>query len=311
MRRMCFCLFMVCTMMMVVVNDACARHNTGAQFLGFGIGARASGMGEAMGAVADDASAIYWNPAGLGFIQNMQVMAAHHQLYPGISDGFYHNFMGGVMPLGKEMGVIGGGVIYVAKGSHPIMKEYDGLGALEQTGEFYSRDMSWIVSYGRMLRNGIAVGGGIKYIDSKLYVDGQAMAVDLGVLAKDVVRKGLNVGVSLTNYGNKIYYQDKYQADALPLTLRIGAGYRINDELLLACDINQQINDKYIGTNLGIECYLMNNLIARAGYFDKGAGLKGLTYGFGVPYGRYRFDFANAPGGELGRINKVSVGMGW
>lgn len=309
MRRICFCLIIVC--MMMVVNDACAKHNTGAQFLGFGVGARASGMGEAMGAVVDDASAIYWNPAGLGFIQNMQVMATHHQLYPGISDGFYHNFMGGVLPMKEGMGVIGGGIIYVAQGNHPIMKDYDGLGALEQTGEFYSQDMAWIVSYGRMIGKEIAIGGGIKYIDSTLFVDGQAMAVDLGVLAKDVVRKGLNLGVSLTNYGNKIYYHDKSQADALPLSLRLGVGYRLNDEIILAADINQQITDKFTGINLGVEGYIANSFIGRVGYLDKGAGLKGLTYGFGIPYGRYRFDFANVPGGDLGRINKVAIGMGF
>src|SRR5512138_2608050 len=37
-----------------------------AQFLKIGIGARAVGLGEAYGAVADDSYALYWNPAGLG-----------------------------------------------------------------------------------------------------------------------------------------------------------------------------------------------------------------------------------------------------
>ncbi|MEK7275328.1 MAG: PorV/PorQ family protein, partial [Candidatus Desantisbacteria bacterium] len=281
-------LWLIMLSMITAINDAYAKHNTGAKCLTFGIGARASGMGEAMGAVADDVSAMYWNPAGLGFIKDMQVMTAHHQLYPDISNDFYHNFIGGVMPLKvdkKNKAAIGAGVIYLAQGINPIMKDYDGMGTLEQIGEFQSRDIAAIVSYGQRLKENIAVGAAIKYIDSRLYVnyDGHAAAIDFGVLARDVTRKGLNVGVSLANYGNKIYYQDKPQADALPLTLRFGIGYRINDEFLLAADINQQINDKYIGINLGIEGYLVNNFIIRAGYFDKGAGLKGLTYGFGVP----------------------------
>lgn len=311
MKRTCVVLIIVC--IMAAANNAHAKHNTGARCLSFGIGARASGMGEAMGAIADDTSAIYWNPAGLGFIQNMQIMAAHYQLYPDISNGCYHNFMGGIMPLGKNNGVVGSGIIYLSQGDYPIMKDYDGLGALEQTGECHARDIAWIVSYGRMFEKNMAIGGGIKYIDSKLYTDhdGHAMAIDLGVLARDVGRKGLSVGVSLTNYGDRIYYQGKAQADALPLALRLGLGYRVNDKLLLAADLNQQIHDKYIGINLGIEGYLMNNFIVRAGYFDKGAGLKGITYGFGVPCGRHRFDFANTPGGDLGRINKMTMGMGF
>jgi hypothetical protein len=299
--------------MIMVISDSFAKHNTGAKCLSFGVGARASGMGEAMGAIADDTSAIYWNPAGLGFIQNMQVMAAHYQLYPNISDGFYHNFIGGVMPVIGNKGVIGTGIIYLAKGINPIIKDYNGLGTLEQTGEFQSRDIVAIVSYGQRLKGNIAIGATMKYIDSKLYIDhnGNILSIDLGILVKDVPKKGLSIGASLTNYGKKIYYQDKPQADALPLALRFGAGYQLNDEFLFACDLNQQINDKYLGINLGIEGYIVNNFIARAGYLDKGAGLKGLTYGFGVPYGRCRFDFANTPGGELGRINKVSVGMGF
>lgn len=311
MRRIYLCLIIVC--MILIVNDAQAKYNTGAKSLSFGIGARAPGMGEAMGAIADDTSAIYWNPAGLGFIQNMQVMAAHHQLYPDINDDFYHNFIGGIMPLKESKGAIGVGIIYLAQGINPIMKSYEGMGILEQVGEFQSRDIATMLSYGQRIKGNIAVGATIKYIDSKLYIDydGHALAVDLGVLARDVTKKGLSVGMSLTNYGNKIYYQDKPQADDLPFSMRFGIGYQINNEFLFACDINQQINDKYIGINLGLESYLTNNFIVRAGWLDKGAGLKGLTYGFGVPYGRCRFDFANLPGGELGRINKVSVGMGF
>ncbi len=312
MKKLYFCVIMLS--IITAINDAYAKHNTGAKCLTFGIGARASGMGEAMGAIADDASAMYWNPAGLGFIQNMQVMASHHQLYLDISDGCYHNFIGGVMPLKvdkKSKGVIGTAIIYFDQGVNHGMEDYDGMGTLKQTGDFQSRDIAAIISYGQRLNENIALGATMKYIDSKLYVDhdGHAIAIDFGVLAKDVTRKGLNVGVSLANYGNKIYYQNKPQADALPLTLKFGIGYRINNEFLLAADINQQINDKYIGINLGIESYLVNNFIVRAGYFDKGAGLKGLTYGFGVPFNRYRFDFANLPCGELGRVNKVSVGM--
>jgi hypothetical protein len=36
-----------------------------AQFLKIGVGRRASAMGDAFVAISDDASALYWNPAGL------------------------------------------------------------------------------------------------------------------------------------------------------------------------------------------------------------------------------------------------------
>src|SRR5690349_23851614 len=48
-----------------------------ATFLRIGIGARAVGMGETFVAVANDPSAIYWNPAGLASLQRREVMASH------------------------------------------------------------------------------------------------------------------------------------------------------------------------------------------------------------------------------------------
>jgi len=45
--------------------SADAKGTTGAAFLTMGMGARAVGMGGAYSAVAADASAVSWNPAGL------------------------------------------------------------------------------------------------------------------------------------------------------------------------------------------------------------------------------------------------------
>ena len=40
---------------------------TAAKFLHMNVGSRAVGMGGAFTSIANDASAMYWNPAGLGF----------------------------------------------------------------------------------------------------------------------------------------------------------------------------------------------------------------------------------------------------
>ena len=46
-------------------------------FLKIGIGARATGLGEAFVAVANDPTAIYWNPAGLASIQRQELAISH------------------------------------------------------------------------------------------------------------------------------------------------------------------------------------------------------------------------------------------
>src|SRR5262249_12392774 len=50
---------------------------TSGQFLKIGVGARAVGLGEAFVAVANDPSAIYWNPAGLASLQRSEVELSH------------------------------------------------------------------------------------------------------------------------------------------------------------------------------------------------------------------------------------------
>ena len=47
-------------------QSARAVSNAGVLFLRIAAGARAAGIGESFVAMADDASATHWNPAGLG-----------------------------------------------------------------------------------------------------------------------------------------------------------------------------------------------------------------------------------------------------
>ena len=51
--------------------------STAVPFLLISPGARASATGESGVAVADDASAIFWNPAGLGFQKGMELSLSH------------------------------------------------------------------------------------------------------------------------------------------------------------------------------------------------------------------------------------------
>src|SRR6185369_10023297 len=46
-------------------------------FLKIGVGARATGLGESFVAVANDPSAIYWNPAGLASVLRQEVLFSH------------------------------------------------------------------------------------------------------------------------------------------------------------------------------------------------------------------------------------------
>ena len=71
-----------------------AQGEAGSIFLLISPGARAGGMGEAQGAVANDAYASYWNPAGLAFQDGSELAIMHVNWLPNLADDMYYEFLG-------------------------------------------------------------------------------------------------------------------------------------------------------------------------------------------------------------------------
>jgi hypothetical protein len=78
---------------------------TGAPFLTIGVGARANAMGGAFVSVANDVTAIFWNPAGIASLPSPQLALIHSDW---IAD-LRHDFIGVAVPLGS-FGVVGASV---------------------------------------------------------------------------------------------------------------------------------------------------------------------------------------------------------
>jgi len=75
----------VLSLVMALTNPVIAQSEAGAIFLLIAPGARAGGMGEAQVAVANDAYASYWNPAGLTNISDYQGSLMHAEYFEGIA----------------------------------------------------------------------------------------------------------------------------------------------------------------------------------------------------------------------------------
>lgn len=301
----------LCAIILAVTAGICeARKDTAAEFLTFGVGARAAGMGEAFVAVADDSTAAYWNPAGL-VNQCKGINAMHNNLYPDVSDDMFYDGITYACPVDHDS-AIGVGAAYLNLGKHPITGLNPATGESETVGNFQASDMAVTMSYARTLLrdSGLSAGISMKYVSSKYYyVHAKTYAADFGVIYRPGETKKLRLGAVLKDWGSKIQYMDHYQADALPTTLKVGAAYQITDHVLFAADIIKPLYDKFTGVNLGVETALTNNLVGRVGWVNKEKGCHGLTYGAGIMFNKWQLDFANFPTGALGKTNRVSVGM--
>jgi len=146
---------------------------------------------------------------------------------------------------------------------------------------------------------------------------GTTFAADFGWLYK-IPKWKSSLGATLNNIGPDIAYIDQDQSDPLGRNVRVGAAYRPLDtdvhRLLIAADATRFLLP---GRTLAIDVwdagleYEFNRLLAlRVGYISDPVGtITDVTYGFGVGYRGFHFDFANIPQSEfLDRVNRFSAG---
>ncbi len=152
------------------------------EFLKLGGGARAFGMGNAYVAVVDDASAIYWNPAGLGLLKKKEGYFAYRK--PVIDNvGEQYGCLNGVFPLNKRCTVSFGSIHF---GVDNIEKT--GMNNYEEPiilGEFKDTEWALIGSIGwEQIRDLCYFGVNIKYLKHTLNNEtGKGLGFDLGYLA--------------------------------------------------------------------------------------------------------------------------------
>jgi hypothetical protein len=276
-----------------------AVSQSGVLFLMIAPGARASGMGESFVAVADDATASYWNPAGLGFQRGTEVTFMHTKWFPEFTSDMYYNFVCWSTAW-EGVGTFGGHIIYFSYGNMPYTSEY----GPEILGWHHSYELAICGSLGALLSESVAAGVNLKAIYSDLGPgqnvekgDGRAMsyAADVGILSRDLIPR-LSAGALLQNIGPDIMYVDAGQSSSLPRNLKIGAAYQLFDtqynDFLLSGELDIGLVGGEWWANFGSEYWYAQLLALRAGYiYDKYGQVKTATFGAGLQYDFFRFDF--------------------
>ena len=291
-------------------NDA---GTTGATFLKIEAGARPVAMGGAFVAVADDANATYWNPAGLVQIRQREITAMHNEWFQEIR----YDFLSYAHPL-RESDVLGGSVtcLYLGNMEKRMTEE-------EEPSSFGAFDLAVAMVYAHNFNDSFSGGANLKLIHQKIEDEkAWGVALDVGGLTKiQVVGHKLWLGLAVQNIGPKIKFVR--EGDPLPLNIKFGIAYRsdiesrkhlVQNRIIFAFDINAPIDNK-VNAHVGLEYVYTRwrdmEFALRMGYKtnnlkDLGV-LSGFSAGLGFIWKGLGVDYAWVPYGDLGNTHRVSL----
>lgn len=310
---------------------------TAAKFLSIPVGARALGMGGAFVAVANDVTAMYWNPAGIARLYQSEALFSHAAWLAGID----FNYAGVVIPV-DESGTFG--VNFTSLSMEEMERTTEEQP--EGTGQFFSAGSFAVgVSYARNLTEWFSIGANIKYINEHIWnSSAKGFGIDLGTLFTTPF-SGIKFGAGIANFGEKLKISGDdllVQKDLspikgnntsvnaqlsteefdLPLILRIGIAYEPlsteEQQLTFVVDAAHP-NDNSESISLGGEYSLFQKILSvRAGY--KGLGERDreekFTLGGGIRYAfegnlTVKVDYAYQKFGRLDNIHKFAFGILW
>lgn len=302
-------------------------------FLRIPVGTRGAAMGGAFVSIADDATAMFWNPGGIARLEKKTVFVDHAPWLPGLT----FNYFGLVLPL-AEAGAVGLNVTSLGTDEMDITT----IEQPEGTGEtFTARSVALGVTYARNLTDRFSIGGNVKFIhESILNSSAVGVAFDIGTLY-DTPFSGVRLGVSISNFGTNLRIDgddlnvrididpsregdnqsitgrvrtDNHEA---PLIMRVGLSWDAiatsGHRLTLAAD-GLNPNDDAQSVNLGGEYSIFGEtLVLRGGFndlfladrekgFTLGVGLNFQTSGIGFSGGYAYQDFDHLDG-----VNRFSL----
>jgi hypothetical protein len=305
-----------------------------AQFLKIPVGAKAAAMANAFSAVADNATALYWNPAGIASLERMEGSLSHLSWIAGLT----HDFIGVVVPVGERSAF---GASATILQSEKI--EQTTIDEPEGTGRYFDAfDMAIGVSYARAMTDFVDIGATVKYINQRIWSEtAQNFGFDFGALLRTGY-KDLKLGFSFQNFGpgmsmsgrelirqldqdpastSNPYIQTRIETQEwdLPTSYRmsssvslVGSQGIIQSEishLLIAIDaIHPTDNPEHY--SIGGEYEFDRTFAIRGGYVFQ-TDEEGMTLGAGVkvPVGGsvFSFDYAYAAFGVLGSVQYFTL----
>ena len=291
-----------------------------AQFLKIGVGSRSTAMGESFVAIANDASALYWNPAGLVQFDQDQVMFSHNQWVVDI----YHDFFGAVYHL-DAANAFGVSFISLSTKDMPVTTEFSPYG----TGEYFSYgDLAFSLTYSRKMTDKFSFGGTVRYIEETLdKLKMRGVMIDLGTY----YWTGLGTtrfAVAVSNFGNQLAPDGKvvligkreksdWQSFSPPTIFRIGFAFEPyesgDNKITTSIQLNHP-NDNKENVATGLE-YSWKNIVFFRGGYKFNVDEQNYSFGFGInlpiriAYCNVDYSFSNFA--RLGNSQRFSIILGF
>ena len=316
----------------------------GAQFLEIGAGARALGMGEAYGPLAEGPEAIYWNPAGLAQQRRPEVSYSHSELY----GNHHHDFLAYAHPVSLLRGTLAVAYTRLSQEQLPVVTNTN-----TRVGDFTPHSDAFLVGYAHNFDVDSSIGDDRDYFGEKWDLPGtiRPFARDRGVWAGRLMLGFALEGVSEHLYdhsanavavnGGALFHPLRLPQLALSFAFRNAFGQekfnQENQKLPVEVDIGAaydrrwwharfvpaaEIAVPYFGIpflKLGGEysCAIGNDMTGamRAGINTQSMSdlgvLSGFTIGLGLQYRRLGMDFAFEPMSDLGQSFRLTAGWKW
>jgi len=275
-------------------QDGDGQDGTTSPFTEFGFGARAMGLGNAFTALADDPTAVYWNPAGLDYIYQQSITFFHASLYLGTN----FDFLGYAYPT-LDIGTFALGIARL--GVDDIIERST---SIAQEGTFSFETYRAYLSYGLRLPWDLATGASLKversaFSYTQTYGE-EASAVGVGMdigfmyrptFSTEPLLRDWSVGLNFHNlFSPQLKHGD--EPDALPIDIRFGLLRSVyvgkaGSVLSIIFDINKAAEND-LNFAFGSEFSFQKMGKARLGYNQA----TGLQFGVGVEYSMFQIDYA-------------------
>ena len=270
-------------------------------FLKIGAGARYAGLADAAAAMVDDATACYWNPAGLGSLERAWSLQVQHGSWIDSTsvDEFYLAMGHGQHRLGLSARLFSSGDIPL-RGDLPT----------DQPASYYQAyDFCGALSYAFVPSRYVSAGATFRRLYEKIYLStANGYCLDAGLTVNPLPGR-LSVAGVIANVGPRM--QMRHDLFRLPTTFTLAGAYRLpwrvaNGDFQAALAAVKPV-DTYLQLRGGVEYWWKGLAAGRLGY-KFGHDTEHFTAGLGIRWRNYTLDYAFVPhSDDLGVSHRVSI----